>query len=111
MATSLSTEQSGGALEGCQAQAQAQAQALEGCQAQGGALEGCQAQGGALEGCQAQGGALEGCQAQHCNKFTEVKRAEAEGNLSNSTLLYLVSRLSGFTEIQIYRDHLLKLTN
>ena len=97
MATSLSTEQSGGALEGCQAQAQAQAQALEGCQAQGGALEGCQAQGGALEG----------CQAQHCNKFTEVKRAEAEGNLSNSTLLYLVSRLSGFTEIQIYRDHLL----
>ena len=85
MATSLSTEQSGGALEGCQAQAQAQA----------------------LEGCQAQGGALEGCQAQHCNKFTEVKRAEAEGNLSNSTLLYLVSRLSGFTEIQIYRDHLL----
>ena len=101
MATSLSTEQSGGALEGCQAQAQAQAQALEGCQAQGGALEGCQAQGGALEG----------CQAQHCNKFTEVKRAEAEGNLSNSTLLYLVSRLSGFTEIQIYRDHLLKLTN
>ena len=31
MATSLSTEQSGGALEGCQAQAQAQAQALEGC--------------------------------------------------------------------------------
>ena len=43
----------------------------------------------------------------HSNKLTEVKRAEAKGNLSNSTSLYLVSRLSGFTEIQIYRDHLL----